>query len=233
MSLLIPRHAKLPWHCSKNNWHSLASLLTWLLTCWQRQRIYLSGYGGYLQTNNIITSYFKLSSATIILCKPTWKDRQFMGAKGKTSTVHQRLSPVFAGNFHTVVWRFGKPSDPTVTRSRAQQLPVISADDISTVPTLSAPVMIAPVAPSPQISIFEKPFASMTESEPATTFLNHDVVFVLPLAYKPPAALLRLTWSLSVLVSNDCLNWSLLCGLRIGYTASFGFHSSASPTKRF
>jgi hypothetical protein len=78
-----------------------------------------------------------------------------------------------------------KPSVSPLCRSRAQQLPVSLTVNISDVPEGSAPVALTSLPPLPQISIFDESFSSMTETELATTFLNHNVVFVLPLQYKP------------------------------------------------
>jgi hypothetical protein len=57
-------------------------------------------------------------------------------------------------------------SVPPLARSRAQQLPVQFPVNL---PADSAPVLLTSLPP---ISIFDKPFSSMTESELTATFLN-------------------------------------------------------------
>ncbi len=74
------------------------------------------------------------------------------------------------------------PPVPPLTRSRTQSLPVPLPAAPSVPITDSTPVL---PKPPPPVSIFDKPFSSMTESELTVDFLNNNVAFVLSSQYHP------------------------------------------------
>ena len=74
------------------------------------------------------------------------------------------------------------PPAPPLTHSRTQSLPVPLPAAPSVPIAVSTPVL---PKPPPPVSIFDKPFSSMTEWELAVAFLNNNVAFVLPSQYRP------------------------------------------------
>ncbi len=82
------------------------------------------------------------------------------------------------------------PPAPPLTHSWTEQLHVSLPVPPSATPAACSTVL---PKPPPPVSIFDQPFSSMTESELETTFLNHNVAFVLPSQYRqstfgPPEA---------------------------------------------
>ena len=74
------------------------------------------------------------------------------------------------------------PPVSPLTRSRTQSLPVPLPAAPSVPIAASTPVL---PKPPPPVSIFDKPFSSMTESELTVVFLNNNVAFVLSSQYRP------------------------------------------------
>ena len=75
------------------------------------------------------------------------------------------------------------PPVSPLTRSRTQSLPVPLPVAPSVPIAASTPVL---PKPPPPVSIFDKPFSSIAESELAVAFLNNNVAFVLSSQYRPP-----------------------------------------------